>query len=73
MVAEVASKARASGKLKTADDSLENLMKLHQAGLIEAYVLFVRPDKGIAHDYASYRKTNRDKLVRYWTEFVVQP
>jgi hypothetical protein len=51
--------------------SLENLMKLNDAGLIEAYVLFVLPDEGIARDYPSYRKSNRDKLKQYWAKFVV--
>jgi hypothetical protein len=33
----------------------------------------VRPDEGIARDYAAYRQTTRDKLRRYWTEFVIKP
>ena len=61
-----------SGKLKSVDDkSLANLLKLHQANLIEAYVLFARPDEGVSKDYAEYRKTNRDKLKRYWAEMVI--
>jgi tetratricopeptide (TPR) repeat protein len=71
MVARIASKDRASGKVTTFDASLENLIKLHQAGMIEPYVLFVRPDDGIAQDYPAYRKANRDKLRKYWTDFVV--
>ena len=51
--------------------SLENLMKLNDAGLIEAYVLFVLPDEGIGRDYLAYRKSNRDKLRQYWLKFVV--
>ncbi|HEY6229736.1 MAG TPA: hypothetical protein VIW64_00605, partial [Pyrinomonadaceae bacterium] len=51
--------------------SLENLIALSNAELLEAYVLFVRPDEGISRDYPQYRKTNRDKLRRYWTEFVI--
>lgn len=51
--------------------ALENLMKLSDAGLIEAYVLFVRPDEGIARDYPAYRKLNRDKLKQYWTKIVL--
>lgn len=51
--------------------SLENLMKLNDAGLTEAYVLFVRPDEGIARDYPGYRKSNRDKLKQYWLKVVV--
>jgi len=51
--------------------SLENLVKLSNAGLLEAYLLFVRPDNGIARDYESYRAANRDKLRRYWLEVVI--
>ena len=46
-------------------------MKLNSAGLIEAYILFARPDQGIARDYAAFRKDNRDKLKRYWLEVVI--
>ena len=51
--------------------SLDNLMALSNADLLEPYVLFVRPDEGISRDYPEYRKTNRDKLRRYWTDFVI--
>lgn len=51
--------------------SLANLVALSNADLLEAYVLFVRPDEGISRDYPEYRKTNRDKLRRYWTDFVI--
>jgi tetratricopeptide (TPR) repeat protein len=71
MVAEIASRDQQSGKLKTLDTALENLLKLHKADLIEAYVLFARLDEGIARDYGDYRKTNRGKLRRYWHDFVI--
>jgi tetratricopeptide (TPR) repeat protein len=51
--------------------SLENLMKLNAANLIEAYVLFAGVDEGIALDFAAYRKSNRDKLKQYWLKVVV--
>jgi hypothetical protein len=46
-------------------------MKVHDAGLLEAYVLIARPDAGIAQDYPKYRKEHRDELRRYLTEFVI--
>ena len=58
-------------KIKTLTPALENLMKLSDAGLVEAYILFAHPDQGIARDYAGYRKTNRDRLKRYWLEVVI--
>jgi tetratricopeptide (TPR) repeat protein len=57
-------------KIKTLDASLARLVKLHDEGLLEAYILFARVDQGIAQDYFEYRKTNRDKLRRYLKEYV---
>ncbi len=71
MVAEACAKDLKSGKVKTLEPSLETLVKLNDAGLLEAFVLFARPDKGIAQDYAAYRAANRDKLRRYWLEVAV--
>lgn len=61
------------GKLKepALDGSIANLLKIHRAGMIEPYVLFVMADAGIAKDYVEYRKNNREKLRRYLTDFVV--
>jgi tetratricopeptide (TPR) repeat protein len=53
------------------DPSIATLMKLNEAGLLESYVLFARVDEGVARDYAAYRNANRDKLRRYWLEFVI--
>ncbi len=58
-------------RVKNLTPSLERLMKLNDAGLLEAYILFARPDQGIARDYAAYRKVNRDKLRQYWLEVVI--
>ncbi len=59
-------------RVKKLTPSLENLLKLSDAGLLEAYILFARADEGIARDYGTYRAANRDKLRRYWNEFVIQ-
>ena len=58
-------------KPKQLTPSLENLTKLNKAGLLEAYILYAKPDAGIAQDYEAYRKANRDKLRRYWLEIVI--
>jgi tetratricopeptide (TPR) repeat protein len=71
LVAEMASRHQKEGKLKTPDPSLDSLLKLYDADLIEAYILFTRADEGIARDYAEYSKANRDKLRRYWNEIVI--
>ncbi len=57
----------------TSDPALMLLLKLHQSGLIESYVLFSLGDTGIAQDYAAYRARHRDKLERYLDEFVLPP
>ncbi|MDT5062241.1 MAG: hypothetical protein QOH63_2700 [Acidobacteriota bacterium] len=70
-VAEVASEWLKSGKIKSLSPSLAALVKLNEAGLLEPYIFYTRVDQGIARDYEAYRQANRDKLRRYWAEFVI--
>jgi tetratricopeptide (TPR) repeat protein len=70
-VAEACATDVKSGKVKTLEASLQTLVKLNDAGLLEAFILFARPDQGIAMDYVAYRATNRDKLRRYWLEVAI--
>lgn len=70
-VAEWASMQSKEKKGTELSPSLANLIKLKDAGLLEAYILFARVDKDIARDYAAYRISNRDKLKRYWLEIVI--
>jgi len=69
-VAEAVRKQQKEGKVKQLSGDLQLLVQLEEAGLLEAYVLFARPDEGIAHDYAEYRKANRDKLRRYLLDYL---
>jgi tetratricopeptide (TPR) repeat protein len=65
---------RASDKSSTGlavDPELAELVGIRDAGLLEAYILLFRPTAGIAQDYAAYRATNREKLIRFMDEFVV--
>ena len=71
MVAEAAARDLKSGKVKSLEGSLDNLIKLNDKGLLEAFVLFARPDEGIVRDYVAYRRDNREKLRRYWLEVVI--
>ena len=48
------------------------LLKLEDAGFLEAYIFFARPDEGIVRDYFPYRKVKREKLKEYWVKFVVK-
>jgi tetratricopeptide (TPR) repeat protein len=49
------------------------LVNLHEAGLIDPYVLFSLGDDDIAKDYLPYRAKNRDKLEAYMDKFVIPP
>lgn len=72
VVATIISESVKNGKMKEKDlePSIANLLKVHNAGLLEAYVLLAKPDAGIARDYVEYRKNHRDKLRRYLNEYV---
>ncbi len=53
------------------DPNASLLLKLHDAGALEAYVLFSLGDDDIAKDYLVYRAKNRDKLEAYMDKFVM--
>ncbi len=63
--------ATADKKVKTLSPSLAALKKLDDAGLLEAYILLVKADQGIAVDYPGYLKQNHDKLYRYVVEYLL--
>ena len=71
MVAEASAKDVQSGKVKFLESSLDALVQLNNLGLLEAFILFARPDEGIARDYAAYRAANREKLRRDWLEVAI--
>jgi tetratricopeptide (TPR) repeat protein len=78
LTAEIRVLEKLRGDIETAelvaeDQSLLLLLKLHQAGVLESYVLFRLGDEGIAKDYPAYRAKNRDKLEEYLDKFVVPP
>jgi tetratricopeptide (TPR) repeat protein len=66
----VVSSVKGDKKIKKLEPSLVALVRLEDAGLLEAYILMARADEGIAQDYEEYRKNNREKLRRYVTEIV---
>ncbi len=55
------------------DPNADLLLRLYDAGMIEAYVLFSLGDPGIARDYAGYRAQHREQLEEYLDRFVVPP
>jgi len=58
-------------ELVTNDPIASLLLKMNQAGLIDAYVLFSLGDDGIAKDYPVYRAKNRERLEAYMDKFVM--
>lgn len=71
MVANAVNEDVKKKKIKTLDPSLASLVKLHNEGLLEAYVLLARPDEGIAQDHAAYLQANPEKLRRYVRQYVM--
>lgn len=70
VLVSVREQKKEKGEMKLSP-SLANLIRLDDAGLLEPYIFFARPDQGIARDYFVYRKANRAKLKEYWLKFVV--
>ena len=62
-----------SAELLTDNTVAGLLLKLHEAKLIDPYVLFSLGDDGIARDYKAYRAVNRAKLEEYMDKFVMPP
>jgi tetratricopeptide (TPR) repeat protein len=62
-----------SAELVTVSTVAGLLLKLHEAVLIDPYVLFSLGDEGIVRDYKAYRAVNRTKLEAYMDKFVMPP
>ena len=73
MVAGAVDRDMTEGKIDELDPGLATLLKLHKSGLLEAYVSISRADDDIRQDYPAYREENRDKLIRYIREYIIQP
>jgi tetratricopeptide (TPR) repeat protein len=73
VVATVFAESQNKKKLKNPDPSLVMLAQLKNEGMLEAYILLVRPDNDIARDYFSYRAAHRDKLIEFVDKYIVPP
>jgi len=58
-------------KVKQLDPSLQALIKIQEAGFLDAFVLLNRADNDIAKDYEPYRVLQRDIIRGYLADFVV--
>lgn len=70
-LAEELAAMRAAATAGGADPATRHIDTLDQAGMLEAYIFFARATQGIAEDYEAYRVSHRERLKRFWTEFVV--
>ncbi len=53
------------------DPSLQNLLELYDAGMLDCWILISAADQGIAMDYPDYRREHRQLLHDYLVRFVV--
>jgi tetratricopeptide (TPR) repeat protein len=60
-------------KAASPDPSLLLLSQLKADGLLESYVLLIKPDAEIARDYRAYQAAHRDKLIQLLDRYVVPP
>jgi tetratricopeptide (TPR) repeat protein len=70
-VIEAVANQQKDNKIKSLDPRLATLVKLSQAGLLEAFVLLARSDQDIALDYERYRALHRDKIRQYLSDYVM--
>lgn len=73
MAATVFAENQRRKKAKDPDPGLVMLAKLKADGMLEPYILLVRPDNDIARDYAAYLAAHRDKLIQFVDQYVVPP
>lgn len=63
--------ATSDKEVKKLSPSLTRLKRLNDAGLLPAYILLAKPDRGIAQDFPAYRSANRAKLRQYVREYIL--
>lgn len=62
---------KASEQSKAANPQLQMLGKMDAEGLLEAFILLARANKGIAADHPEFLKNNRPKLRQYVSSYVI--
>ncbi|HYL93759.1 MAG TPA: hypothetical protein VEW69_11460 [Alphaproteobacteria bacterium] len=67
----VSDEIQQSKKTTNTDPGLLMLAQFKKDGLLEAFVLLVHPDQGIAQDFLAYQKEHRDRLVEFMDKYVV--
>ncbi len=70
-VAEAFRKDLKGGKIRYPDHNLVNLLRIDDQGLLEAYILLLRPHEHYTEDYIEYRKANRAKIREFIVRYVL--
>jgi hypothetical protein len=73
VVVTVFAESQRKKKVKNPDPSLVMLAQLKEEGMLEPYILLVRPDNELARDYFPYQAAHRDKLIQFVDKYVVPP
>ena len=73
LVATVFAENKQKKKIKVPDPSLVMVSRFKEEGLLEPYVLLMRPDDDIVRDYTAYQAAHRDKLIQFVDEYLVPP
>lgn len=60
-----------AGKIKYPDYGLVNLVRIDDEGLLESYVLLIRPHDHYGDDYVEYRNANRAKIRTFIEKYIV--
>ncbi len=71
MIAMIKGQKNYAKQFKKLEPSMQTLIKVQEAGLLEPFALLTRADDDIAQDYEPYRAAHRDNVRRYLDEFVV--
>lgn len=70
-VAEERAALWAAYNAEPASIATANIKKMDDAGVLEAFILIVAADDGIATEYPNYRRDFRDVLEKFWMSFVI--
>ncbi len=70
-VADAFRKDIKNGKIKYPDQNLINLTKLDDKGLLEPYILLIRPQDTFGDDYDAYRKQHPQKIKQFVKEYIL--
>ncbi len=60
-----------AGKVRYPDQGLVNLIRLDDEGLLESYILLLRPYDHFGDAYEGYRKTNRKKIRDFIVRYIL--